>query len=108
MVAVSLMVNKALRTYASANANSTVVGSNTSIFGKGTASGVKGTGFRVRQGTNVIFQNLALGPAPAKGDLIALDESTQIWVDHCTFTSVGLTGGKDDYDGEYLPTMQPA
>lgn len=76
------------------------VGSNVSIFGKGTASGVKDSGFRVRQGTNVIFQNLALGPAPPKGDILAIDESTKVWIDHNTFISHGLTGGKDDYDGE--------
>ncbi|KAH6724482.1 putative pectate lyase B [Leptodontidium sp. 2 PMI_412] len=75
------------------------VGSNVSIFGKGTGSGVTDSGFRVRKGTNVIFQNLALGPAPPKGDILAIDESTQIWVDHNTFTSKGLVGGKDDYDG---------
>ncbi|KAH7342476.1 putative pectate lyase B [Rhexocercosporidium sp. MPI-PUGE-AT-0058] len=75
------------------------VGSNVSIFGKGTKSGVINSGFRVRQGTNVIFQNLALGPAPPKGDILAIDESTKIWVDHNTFISHGLTGGKDDYDG---------
>ncbi|PBP24296.1 pectate lyase [Diplocarpon rosae] len=37
------------------------VGSNTSILGRGAASGVAGTGFRVRKGTNVIFQNLKMG-----------------------------------------------
>ncbi|KAK6583527.1 hypothetical protein PZA11_004603 [Diplocarpon coronariae] len=75
------------------------VGSNTSILGRGAASGVKDTGFRVRKGTNVIFQNLKMGPAPPKGDLIAIDESTDIFVDHNDFTSVGVVGGKDDYDG---------
>ncbi|PBP22983.1 pectate lyase [Diplocarpon rosae] len=74
------------------------VGSNTSILGRGAASGVVGTGFRVRKGTNVIFQNLKMGPAPAKGDLLAIDESTNILVDHNEFTSLGLVGGKDDYD----------
>jgi pectate lyase len=76
------------------------VGSNTSIFGKGSNSGLKSGGFRVRKGTNVIFQNLKLGPAPAKGDVLAIDQSTKVWVDHCDFGSVGLVGGKDDYDGE--------
>ena len=48
----------------------------------------------------MIFQNLKLGPAPAKGDVIAIDESTKIWIDHNDFKSVGIVGGKDDYDGE--------
>jgi len=73
------------------------VGSNTSIFGKGSNSGLKDGGFRVRKGTNVIFQNLKLGPAPKKGDILAIDQSTKIWVDHVEFTSLGLVGGKDDY-----------
>lgn len=75
------------------------VGSNTSILGKGAASGIKDGGFRVRKSTNVIFQNLELGPAPPKGDILAIDESTKIWVDHCDFRSHGLSVGKDDYDG---------
>ncbi|KAJ5032728.1 uncharacterized protein L3040_009322 [Drepanopeziza brunnea f. sp. 'multigermtubi'] len=75
------------------------VGSNTSVLGKGASAGVKDTGFRVRKGENVIFQNLAMGPAPAKSDLLAISESTKIWIDHNTFASMGLTGGKDDYDG---------
>jgi pectate lyase len=73
------------------------VGSNTSIFGKGSNSGLKDGGFRVRKGTNVIFQNLKLGPAPKKGDVLAIDQSTKIWVDHVEFASLGLVGGKDDY-----------
>lgn len=77
------------------------VGSNVSVFGKGTKSGLTNGGFRVRQNTNVIFQNLALGPAPPKGDILAIDESTKIWIDHNTFVSKGLVGGKDDYDGSF-------
>jgi pectate lyase len=77
------------------------VGSNVSIFGKGAKSGIKDSGFRVRKNTNVIFQNLSLGPAPPKGDVLAIDESTKIWIDHNDFISHGLTGGKDDYDGQY-------
>ncbi|KAL3426738.1 pectate lyase a [Phlyctema vagabunda] len=75
------------------------VGSNTSILGVGASSGASGSGFRVRKGTNVIFRNLNLGPAPKKGDVLAIDESTKIWVDHCDIKSAGLVGGKDDYDG---------
>ncbi|KAK0125706.1 hypothetical protein ONS95_000292 [Cadophora gregata] len=75
------------------------VGSNVSIFGKGTKSGVTNAGFRVRKNTNVIFQNLALGPAPPKGDILAIDQSTKVWIDHNNFVSKGLVGGKDDYDG---------
>lgn len=82
------------------------VGSNTSILGKGASSGLKDGGFRVKKSTNVIFQNLKLGPAPKKGDILAIDKSTKIWVDHCDFASVGLVGGKDDYDGKFLPCIR--
>jgi pectate lyase len=53
------------------------VGSNTSIFGQGSNSGFTGSGFRVKQGTNVIFRNLKMGPAPTSGDILAFDRSTK-------------------------------
>ena len=61
--------------------------------------GLTNSGFRVRQSTNVIFRNLKFGTACKKCDTVAIDESTKVWVDHCDFSSAGLTGGKDDYDG---------
>ncbi|CZS99057.1 hypothetical protein WAI453_008398 [Rhynchosporium graminicola] len=75
------------------------VGSNISIFGKGAKSGITNSGFHVRKATNVILQNLALGPAPPKFDIVTLEESTKIWIDHNTFISHGLSVDKDDYDG---------
>lgn len=78
-----------------------VVGSNTSLLGVGAESGASGTGFRIKDSTNVIIQNLKIGPPPAKADAIDVESSTQIWVDHCELFSVGLTGGKDDFDGEW-------
>lgn len=77
------------------------VGSNTSLLGVGAESGASGTGFRIKDSTNIIIQNLKIGPPPAKADAIDVESSTQIWVDHCELFSVGLTGGKDDFDGEY-------
>jgi len=77
------------------------VGSNTSILGKGAVSGIKDSGFRVKKGENVIFQNLKLGPAPKKGDVLAIDRTTKVWVDHCEFISAGLSVGKDDFDGKF-------
>ncbi|KAI3391098.1 hypothetical protein diail_7949 [Diaporthe ilicicola] len=75
------------------------VESNTSILGVGANSGASGTGFQIKDSTNIILQNLKLGPPPAKGDAIGVESSTQIWVDHCELFSVGLVGGKDDFDG---------
>lgn len=34
-----------------------------------------------------------------KEDLVDIDESTRVWVDHNDFSSVGITGDKDTYDG---------
>lgn len=84
------------------------VGSNTSLLGVGATSGASGTGFRIKDSTNIILQNLNLGPPPAKADAIDIESSTQIWVDHCDLFSVGLTGGKDDFDGEFSNTQSPS
>ena len=45
------------------------------------------------------MRNLKFHNAPKKGDLLALDRATQVWVDHCDFSSEGITGNKDTYDG---------
>lgn len=74
------------------------VGSNTSILGVGSNSGLTGGGFRVKSKKNVIFRNLKLSSSPAPTDLIAIQLATNIWVDHNEFYS-DLTSGKDYYDG---------
>jgi len=71
----------------------------TSILGVGANSGLKNGGFQVRKVSNVIIRNLKLQVAPEGKDLIDIDESTKIWVDHCDFASVGMIGDKDTYDG---------
>ncbi|KAF9005703.1 pectin lyase-like protein [Hymenopellis radicata] len=75
------------------------VGNHTTVVGIGANSGITGGGFRVKKGTNVIFRNLQLSKSPAPTDLIELQTSTNIWVDHNTFTS-DLTHDKDFYDGQ--------
>ncbi|KAJ6564909.1 pectin lyase fold/virulence factor [Mycena vulgaris] len=75
------------------------IGSHTTVVGIGSNSGVTGSGFRVKKGTNVIIRNLQLSKSPAPTDLIELQTSTNIWVDHNTFTS-DLTHDKDFYDGQ--------
>jgi pectate lyase len=74
------------------------VSSNTSILGVGKGSGLTQGGFRLKDVSNVIIRNLDITP-PKKSDAIDLETSTKVWVDHCDLHSVGLTGGKDDYDG---------
>jgi pectate lyase len=73
--------------------------SNTSILGVGSGSGLTGGGFRIKDASNVIIRNLRFSVAVSKGDLLALDGATRVWIDHNDFSSRGLTGGKDDYDG---------
>ncbi|KAF2747676.1 polysaccharide lyase family 1 protein [Sporormia fimetaria CBS 119925] len=74
------------------------VASNTSLLGVGKGSGLINGGFRLAKVSNVIIRNLELTP-PKKADAIDVEASTNIWVDHCDLHSVGMVGGKDDYDG---------
>lgn len=74
------------------------VPSDTTILGVGKGSGLTEGGFRLKDVNNVIIRNLELSP-PKKSDAIDLETATNVWVDHCDLHSVGLTGGKDDYDG---------
>ncbi|KAK6497038.1 hypothetical protein TWF481_002016 [Arthrobotrys musiformis] len=74
------------------------VPSDTTILGVGSNSGIINGGLYVRRVSNVIIRNLKLSP-PAKGDAVNIDGSTRVWVDHCEFYSLGLVGGKDDFDG---------
>lgn len=65
------------------------IGSNKSILGVGSNAGLLTSGFRIKKGTNVIIRNLKLTP-PKKGDALALDRSTNVWIDHVDFQSLGL------------------
>lgn len=71
----------------------------TSVLGIGSDATVTNGGFQIRKVSNVIIRNLKLHLAPQGKDLIDIDASTQIWVDHCDFSSAGITGDKDYYDG---------
>ncbi|KAF2829544.1 pectin lyase-like protein [Ophiobolus disseminans] len=73
--------------------------SNTSVLGVGANSGLTDSGFQIRKATNVIIRNLKFYRAPAGKDLVDIDESTKVWVDHNDFSSIGITGDKDKYDG---------
>ncbi|KIO24466.1 hypothetical protein M407DRAFT_76962, partial [Tulasnella calospora MUT 4182] len=73
------------------------VGSNTSVLGA-CGGGMTGGGFRVKKSTNVIFRNLKLSKSPAPTDLIEIQASTNVWVDHNEFFS-DLDHDKDYYDG---------
>ncbi|GKU16286.1 unnamed protein product, partial [Fusarium langsethiae] len=58
-----------------------------------------GIGFYVRRQKNVILRNLKIAKVDASnGDAIGIDESTNVWVDHCDLSG-DLSLGKDDLDG---------
>ncbi|KAJ8693339.1 hypothetical protein PTI98_008343 [Pleurotus ostreatus] len=70
------------------------------IIGVGANSGLtNGSGFRIRRTGNVIIRNLKFHVSPEKKDLLSLDNATRVWVDHCEFSSIGMVGDKDTYDG---------
>ena len=73
--------------------------SNTSVLGVGSNSGITGGGFQIRKVSNVIVRNLKFHDAPDGKDQIDIDASTKVWIDHNDFSSDGITGDKDKYDG---------
>lgn len=73
--------------------------SDTSVLGVGSDAGLTSGGFQIRKVSNVIVRNLKLHIPPEGKDLIDIDASTKIWIDHNDFSSAGITGDKDTYDG---------
>ncbi|OSS45165.1 hypothetical protein B5807_09140 [Epicoccum nigrum] len=80
--------------------------SNTSVLGVGSSAGLTDGGFQVRKADNVIIRNLKLYRAPKGKDLIDIDASTRVWVDHNDFSSFhdhwkgSLVGHSDNNAGE--------
>ncbi|RPA91886.1 pectin lyase-like protein [Choiromyces venosus 120613-1] len=74
--------------------------SSKSVIGVGASSLTNG-GFRIRDVSNVILRNLVfkIPPPSGKGNLVALDGATRVWIGHCDFSVVGLTGGKGSLVG---------
>ncbi|KAL4969828.1 pectate lyase family protein [Aspergillus stella-maris] len=74
------------------------VESDKTIYGESGAT-ITGVGFYIRQVSNVIIRNLAIGQVDAdNGDAIGIDESTNVWIDHVDLSG-DLSAGKDDLDG---------
>ncbi|EEU42650.1 uncharacterized protein NECHADRAFT_122787 [Fusarium vanettenii 77-13-4] len=71
----------------------------TTILGVGSGSGLVGGGFRMKDVSNVILRNLKMSNPPEGKDLIDIESSTYVWVDHCDLSAEGLTGDKDHFDG---------
>ncbi|KAI8623775.1 polysaccharide lyase family 1 protein [Xylariaceae sp. FL1651] len=75
------------------------LGSDTTIIGSGSKSGLTNGGFRIKKQSNVILKNLYFHDPPESKDLVEIQYSTKVWVDHCDFSTDGITGDKDYYDG---------
>lgn len=79
------------------------VGSNKSILGKNSDSHIIGAGILIKGVENVIVQNLKVGLVKTEDaeDAIAVDNSSNVWIDHCDLYS-DKDNGKDYYDGELI------
>jgi pectate lyase len=75
------------------------VGSDTTILGAGKLSGLTGGGLKLKSVDNVVIRNLNFHLAPLGRDIIVLENATNVWIDHNEFSSEGIVGNKDKYDG---------
>ncbi|KAK0715095.1 polysaccharide lyase family 1 protein [Lasiosphaeris hirsuta] len=74
------------------------IGSNRTIFGL-PGAGFNGVGLLFRKQSNLILRNIVSSSVLAtNGDGIGIENSTNVWIDHCEFYSA-LTSNKDLYDG---------
>ncbi|KAI1131873.1 polysaccharide lyase family 1 protein [Nemania abortiva] len=71
----------------------------TTVVGSGSRSGLTNGGFRVKEASNVIIRNLYFHDPPEGKDLVEIQYSSNVWVDHNDFSTEGITGDKDYYDG---------
>ncbi len=74
------------------------IGSNTTVLGVGSSSGLTGGGLRVKEATNVVVRNLNISKPRKPADGITVQESTKVWIDHNSF-SADRDHDKDYYDG---------
>ncbi|KAI1433481.1 polysaccharide lyase family 1 protein [Xylaria sp. CBS 124048] len=73
--------------------------SDTTVLGSGSMSGLTNGGFRIKEQSNVVLRNLYFHDPPEGKDLVEVQYSTNVWIDHCDFSTEGITGDKDYYDG---------
>jgi len=78
------------------------VGSNKTIVGANTSSGLYGGAVKV-QGTNYIFQNLTIGPHN-DGDAMEISRATNVYINHCEFYD-GADGNCDIVRGADYVTL---
>ncbi|MDW6002654.1 RICIN domain-containing protein [Vibrio mangrovi] len=81
-------------TYDAAGPSGMRVGSNKTIIGVGSRSGIKGKGFYLRDGvSNIIIRNLSITDINDGliwgGDAITVDNASRIWIDHNYIARIG-------------------
>lgn len=94
-------------TLSNANSNDEVLikdKSDISIIGVGTNGELNGIGIRMVRCSNIIIQNMKIHhvlASTAEGDCISIENSSNIWVDHCELYNEysGNEKDKDKYDG---------
>lgn len=74
------------------------IGSNKSILGGNNNASISLHGFNIVQKKNVIVRGIRFCCAVAPDDLVTIDQSTNVWIDHNEFYS-DLEHDKDYYDG---------
>ncbi|WP_437826123.1 pectate lyase family protein [Sorangium sp. So ce1153] len=80
------------------------VASDKTIVGVGSSGEIEGVGLNLRRSSNIILRNLKIHHVLASsgnGDGIHMDESHNIWIDHCELwaDSPAVNSDKDKYDG---------
>ncbi|CAI0647817.1 unnamed protein product [Colletotrichum noveboracense] len=74
------------------------IGSNKSVIGL-PGAGFDGIGLHARRQSNIIVRNIkSTNVLASTGDGLKIEQSTNVWVDHCEFSSA-LVSDKDYYDG---------
>lgn len=71
--------------------------SHKTIVGVGNNAVIRGQGIALNKRENVIFQNIHF--MQSGDDLIKLNNSTHVWVDHCSFSDGGADPSSSDFDG---------
>ncbi|WP_437678791.1 pectate lyase family protein [Sorangium sp. So ce131] len=80
------------------------VASDKTIVGVGSSGELEGIGLNLRRASNIIVRNLKIHHVLASsgnGDAIHMDESHNVWIDHCELwaDSPAVNSDKDKYDG---------